>query len=131
MSEWDVYNAYGNRAVLTCVKHVWDVGKSLPFNASYLAEDEYGQKFLYPGMIVAYNDDETMYVPYNEDGSYGELSSYPVGVNYVLYDCTFRDQIIAPATRAAVIEAHCFVYGGSLGDISDEVKEALRLIQWD
>jgi len=125
---------FGHRAILSVIKEVWDVGASLPFDSSYLVADSYGNKFLYPGMILAWKDaNADEYVPYNAAGSYGSYSTYPCGVLYTFHDCTFQKQIVAPATRAAVIEAYCYVFGGSLGVISDTVKEHydMRLIQWD
>lgn len=132
MSTFNVVDTFGSRAVPNVVSKLWDVGESARFDASYLVPDSYGQKFLYPGMIVAYkNTNKNEYVPYSPTASYGPLSSYPVGVNYMLYDCSFRSPIIAPATRAALIEALCFVFGGAVGQISTAVKDALKLIQWD
>jgi hypothetical protein len=79
------------------------------------------------------NGDESMYVPYNAASSYGAYSAYARGILYALYDFTFESQIVAPATRAAAVEQYCWIYGGTLGDISDAVKEAvgMKLIQWD
>lgn len=125
---------FRNRAVLTVLKHLWDVGRSLPFDSSYLTEDAYGNIFLYPGMIVSFKDEtRAEYVPYNSSASYGSYSAYPVGVLYTLYDCTQMRQVVAPATRAAVVEQNCYVFGGTMGVISDVIKQAIgmKLIQWD
>jgi hypothetical protein len=125
----------GNRAVLQVLSRLWDVGPSLPFDRTYVPANSYGERFLYPGMIVGRNCDQSKYVPYSTGGaSYGAYSSYAVGIIYILYDFTYEEQIVAPATRAAAIEAHCYVYGsGTLGSIPDAVKTAtgMKLIQWD
>ena len=122
-----------NRAVLTVVSHVWDVGKSLPFDRVYVPADSYGNRYLYPGLIVGMNDDESMYVPYNAASSYGAYSAYAVGLLYHLYDFTFEAQIVAPATRAAAVEQYCWIFGSTMGSIPDAVKSAvgMKLIQWD
>ena len=128
--------SFQNRAVLNVVNHVWDVGKSLPFQASYLVADSYGSKYLYPGMIVSEDETNGWYVPANVASSYGAYSgfTYACGVIYTEYDCTFENQIVAPATRAAVIEANCYIHGVDVGTaIPDAVKSAIgmKLIQWD
>lgn len=125
---------YKNRAVLNVIKELWDIGKSLPFDSTYLVADSYGNKFLYPGMVVAYKDtNEDEYVPYNASASYGTSSDAPVGIAYTMYDCTFEKQVIAPASRAAVVEANCYVFGGAVGTIASAVKTAagMKLFQWD
>lgn len=124
------------RAVLNPIIRTWDVNRSLPFDSTYLAADSYGNKFLYPGLLVAFNSTLTMYVPYNENGSYGTYSTYLEGVVPSLKDFTYQDQIIAPVSRAAVKEEHCYVYGGSLGDIPAGAKQNMSslsgvFIQWD
>lgn len=123
----------GNRAVLDVLSRLWDVGRSLPFDRSYVPADSYGNRFLYPGLIVGMNDDESLYVPYNVASSYGAYSSYARGILYTLYDFTFEAQIVAPATRAAAVEQYCWIFGSAMGTITDAVKEAvgMKLIQWD
>jgi len=124
----------GNRAVLQVLSRLWDVGASLPFDRTYVPENSYGERFLYPGMIVGKNDDQSKYVPYGTGASYGAYSAYACGVIYTMYDFTYEEQIVAPATRAAAIESLCYVYGsGTLGSIPDAVKDAtgMKLIQWD
>lgn len=125
---------YKNRAVLNVIKELWDIGKSLPFDSTYLTADSYGNKFLWPGMVVAYKDSSVdEYVPYNSGASYGTSSNAPVGLIYTMYDCTFEKQVVAPASRAAVVEANCYVFGGTLGTIASGIKTAdgMKLIQWD
>lgn len=125
---------YKNRAVLNVIKELWDVGKSLFFDSTYLVADSYGNKWIYPGMVVAYKDtNEDEYVPYNASSSYGASSNLPVGVLYTMYDCTFEKQVVAPATRAAVVEANCYIFGGAVGTITSAVKTAagMKLFQWD
>lgn len=131
---YDAVQSFGHRSVHSIVKELWDVGASLPFDSSYLVADSYGNKYLYPGMVVAWKDtNEDEYVPYSAAGSYGTYSTYPAGIMYTFHDCTFQKQFVAPATRAAVVQAYCYVFGGTLGVISDTIKEHydMRLIQWD
>jgi hypothetical protein len=127
--------SFGNRAVLSVLSHLWDVGKSLPMPQSYFAPDSYGNRFIYPGLIVCEDPVNEVYVPANESGSYGVYSyfTYAAGVLYTLYDTSFETQIVAPATRAAVVEQFCYVLGGTLGTVSADIKSAqgMKLIQWD
>jgi len=131
----DAITSISNRAVLTVIKRLWDNGDSLPFESSYLVADDYTSKYLYPGMVVSKDPVNGMYVPANEIGSYGAYSyyAYAAGILYSLTDHTFESQIVAPATRAAVIEDYCYIFGGTLGVIPDDVKNAvgMKLIQWD
>lgn len=130
----DAVQSFNNKAVLSVIKELWDIGKSLPFDSTYLVADSYGNKYLYPGMVVAYSGSyKDQYAPYSAAASYGSYSDAPVGIVYELYDCTMQKQIIAPATRAAVVEQYCYVFGGTLGSIPSAVKTAagMKLIQWD
>lgn len=127
----------GQRAVLKAVEHVMDVNRSLPFDSTYLVADSYGNKFLYPGMLVGFNAAKDKYVPYNENNSYGTYSAYLEGIIYTFYDFTYQDQVVAPASRCAAIEAYCYVYGGAIGTIPLAAKgsavQSLSgvFIQWD
>lgn len=128
---------FKHRAVLRVVSRVVARGKSLPFDRSYVAADTYGNRLLQPGMIVGYNDDKTLYVPWNAASSYGTYSSYAAGILDDMFDFSFEPQIVAPAVNAIAIKAHCYVYGSTLGTIPDAVVQAtgnnfeMRLIQWD
>jgi hypothetical protein len=126
---------FKNRAVLDVLSRMWDVGASLPFDRSYIESTTYGDRFQYPGMLVAFNADKSKYVPWNASGSYGTYSSYLEGILYALYDHTFQEQVVAPATRAAAIVANCYVYGGTIGDIPMTARSATSIsgvqIQWD
>ncbi len=127
--------SFGNRAVLSVLSHLWDVGKSLPIAQSYFSPDSYGNRYIYPGLIVCEDPSTYMYVPANESGSYGAYSfyTYASGILYTMYDTTFETQIVAPATRASAVEKFCYVLGGTLGVVPDDVKSAqgMKLIQWD
>lgn len=127
--------SFANRAVLTVVSRVWDVGASLPFDGTYVGADTYGNEYIYPGMLVAFNSDKTKYVPWSAAGSYGTYSSYLEGVLHNFYDTTWQDQIVAPATRCAAVTSNCYVYGGTIGDIPMTARTASSIqgvqIQWD
>ena len=126
---------YANRAVLTVLSRIWDVGISLPFDSTYLTADSYGNKFMFPGMLVAFNSEKTKYVPWNSAGSYGTYSAYLEGILYVPYDASFQEQVVAPATRCAAVVDNCYVYGGTMGDIPMAARTAQSIqgvqIQWD
>ena len=130
-------HSYSQRAILRVVRKVWDRGKSLPFDQTYTPADTYGNRYLYPGMVVAKNSDETMYVPWSSTSSYGSYSTYACGIIDDLFDCTFESQIVSPATRCVALAAHCYVYGTAMGTIPDAVKQAtghnfeMRLVQWE
>lgn len=126
---------FQNRAVLSVLSRLWDVGISLPFDSTYLVADSYGNKFLYPGLLVAFNATKTKYVPFNASSSYGAYSAYLEGIIYDLYDFSFQDQVVAPATRCAAVVDNCYIYGGTIGDISLAARTAQSIqgvqIQWD
>jgi hypothetical protein len=126
---------FQNRAVLGVVSKVWDVGQSLPFDSTYLSADSYGNKYLYPGLLVAFNADLTKYVPWNANSSYGAYSAYLEGIIYTFYDFTAQDQVVAPATRCAVVVENAEVYGGTFGEVPMAARTASSIqgvqIQWD
>jgi len=132
---FNVVQTFQNRAVLDVLSRLWDVGISLAFDSTYLTADSYGNKWLYPGMLVAFNSEKTKYVPWNSSSSYGSYSAYLEGILYVLQDFSFQEQIVAPATRCAAIVDHCYVYGGTMGDIPMAARTAQSIqgvqIQWD
>jgi len=120
---------------LEVLSKLWDVGRSLPFDSTYLSADTYGNIFLYPGMLVSFNEAGNKYIPFHASGSYGSYSAYLEGIIYTMYEFTFEEQIVAPASRCAAVTGRCYEYGGSIGDISAEAKLAQSLagthIQWD
>lgn len=126
---------FQNRAVLDVLSRLWDVGWSLPFDSTYLSADSYGNNFLYPGLLVAFNSEKTKYVPWNASASYGTYSAYLEGILYTLYDFSFQEQVVAPATRCAAIVDNCWIYGGTMGDIPLAARQAASIqgvhIQWD
>jgi len=127
--------SFANRAVLNVLSRIWDVGASLPFDVTYISSDTYGNKYMYPGMLVAFNSDKTKYVPWNASGSYGTYSTYLEGILHNFYDATWQEQIVAPATRCAAVVDNCYVYGGTVGDIPMTARDAKSIqgvqIQWD
>lgn len=126
---------YENRAVLTVLSKLRNVGRSLPFDSTYLAADSYGNKLLYPGLLVAFNAAQTKYVPHNINGSYGTYSSYLEGIIYTMYDFTFEEQIVAPANDCVAVSENCYIYGGTFGSIPLATRWAHSIqgtnIQWD
>jgi hypothetical protein len=133
----DAITTIANRAVVTAMSKVREVGKSLPFDSTYLTADSYGHKLLYPGLLVSFNSDKTKYIPYNENGSYGTYSTYLEGIIHSLMDFTYQTQIVAPATQGIAIEENCYVYGSAVGTIPLAAKgsavQSLSgvFIQWD
>jgi len=132
---FNAVQTFENRAVLTVLSKLWDAGISLPFDSTYLSAGTYGEKYMYPGLLVAFNATKTKYVPWNESASYGSYSSYLEGLLYIFQDFTFQEQIVAPATRCAAVVENCYVYGGSVGDIPMAARTAQSIqgvqIQWD
>lgn len=132
-----VQKIFNQRAVLRVVSKVYNRGKSLFFDQTYVAANTYGERILYPGMLVAFSSDKTQYVPWSAASSYGTYSSYFAGILDDLFDFTFESQVVAPATRAVAIEEHCYVYGGAVGTVPAAIKQATgnnfegRLIEWD
>ena len=88
------------------------------------------QRFMYPGMIVAQNSAGTYYVPYNASAAYGAGSDTAVGVLREFWNCTLGDPIIEPIKHGKLIEAHCFVLGGTVGTVPAGVKTDLPDITW-
>jgi hypothetical protein len=128
------YSTREHRAVLNVRRaQVGDrFGKDLGFLASYLPANDYGERYLYPGMILAYNTtDQTYFVPYNAGASYGAASDTAIAVLHLLVDSTMEDKpIIEPLVGGDVIEDHCYVQGGTMGSISSTIKTHLKWIQW-
>jgi len=134
---YDVVTEYTHRGVLRAVYEVETRGRSLPFDKQYVAPDTYGNRYLWPGMIVAMNSTRSMWVPWSAAGSYGAYSTYAMGIVDDMFDGTMQYPILAPAVHCRAIEAHCYVYGSAVGTIPAAVKEAsghnfeMRLVQWD
>jgi hypothetical protein len=102
--------------------------ESRMFDRTYVAE-EVNTRWIYPGMILAVNNDGN-FVPYNAAGAYDLGSNEPAGVNHLLYDITYGNQIVSGIWHGKVVQDLCFVYGGTLGSISAAIKTALDDIKW-
>lgn len=99
-------------------------------DSSYFATDSAGQKYAYPGMIVAKDTDTGKYVPYSGTASYGTGSDTAVGVLDTFEDVTLEDVAIAPIFHGSIVERYCHAYGGDLGTVAAGVKTALTDIKW-
>ncbi len=99
-------------------------------DSSYFATDASGNKYAYPGLVLAKDTATNKYVPYSSTTSYGTGSNTAVGVLDRVMDVSLGDEAIAPIYHGALVEAYCFVYGGALGTISGTVKGHLADIKW-
>lgn len=126
----DIYASKTHRAVLEVFdSKLYDTLKARAFRADLIAEDSNGHRYLYPGMIVAQSG--TYYVPYSAAASYGVGSDTAVGILPDFKDATLDTQpVIEPGYHGRVIEAHCYVLGGSVGTVPSAVKTALSDIYW-
>src|SRR3990167_6217946 len=98
-------------------------------DSSYIAEDSTGQKYVYPGLIVAQDTTTKKFVPYSAGASYGTGSDTPVGVMDEFLDVTLGDEAITPVWHGGVIEAHCYLYGSAMGSGLSGVKTTLNKIK--
>lgn len=99
-------------------------------DSSYIAQDSTGQKYVYPGVVVAVDSSTNKYVPYNVSASYGTGSDTAVGVMDEFIDVTLGDVSVTPIYQGKLIEAHCYAYGGAVGTVSNAIKTALAQIKW-
>ena len=101
------------------------------FDSSHILESGLdGQKYVYPGMIVAQDTTTYKYVPYNSSAAYGTGSDTAVGILDEMLELTNGDQACTPVVHGQFIEAHCRVYGLTRGVISSTIKTHLKDIQW-
>lgn len=99
------------------------------FLATYIPENSYGDRFVYPGLVVALSGH--YYVPYNSSASYGTGSDTAVGILTTPVDATMdQEPVISPMYHGQVVEDHCYVLGSSLGSIPAAVKTDLNMIEW-
>lgn len=89
---------------------------------------EGGQLLVRPGLVVAIDSATGKYVPYSETGSYGVGSDAAVGLMDTLENLSLGDVMIDPLVHGAVVEARCYVLGGT--GIPAAVKTALSDINW-
>lgn len=100
-------------------------------DSSYIAADgTTGQKYVYPGLVVAVDSSTNKYVPYSAGASYGTGSNTAVGVMDEFLDVTFGDEAITPIWHGGLIEAYCYVYGSAAGTIAAGIKTSLDDIVW-
>lgn len=131
MTTLSAVQSISHRPVLKVLSKIWEVGKSYFFDSSYAPAGTYGEKYVYPGLLLAYNSATKMYVPYSETASYGTGSDDCVGVLPHILDCTMQPQMIAPAIHGLAIEQYCYVFGGALGTIPAAAKSNVPLIEWE
>jgi len=110
--------------------HLFDRLISNFFDSTYAGEDSTGQKYVYPGLVVARDTDTNKFVPYSSGASYGTGSNTAVGVLDEFLDVTMGDEAITPVYLGKLIEAHVYVYGVAVGTVSGAVKTALARIEW-
>lgn len=96
-----------------------------------LADGRTGQKYVYPGLIMAQRSDTYKYVPYSSGASYGAGSDTAIGILDELLEVTEGDQACSPVYHGHFIEAHCRVFGLARGVISSTIKTHLSLIGWE
>lgn len=100
-------------------------------DATYIAADSTGQKYVYPNLVVARDSSTNKYVPYNAvAGTYGTGCDTPVGVMDEFIDETLGEVSVTPIWHGKLIEAHCYLYGSAYGSIPGAVKTALDDIEW-
>ncbi len=100
------------------------------FDSTYLTENAYGEKYIYPGLVIAVCTGTSKFVPYSAGASYGLGSDTAVGVTHILYNMTYGDKIVSGIWHGTLREDYCYVYGGALGTIAAGIKTALDDIQW-
>lgn len=96
-----------------------------------LANTRTGQKYVYPGLIMAQRSDTYKYVPYNSGASYGAGSDTAIGILDELLEVTEGDQACSPVFHGIFIEAHCRVFGLPRGQISATIKGHIPLMAWE
>jgi hypothetical protein len=131
----DMFSQGPRRSILAvkAVGGLFDRRLSNWLDASKFVVGENGQKEIYPGMVVAQNTSTYKWVPFSEAGSYGPGSdgeNSKVGIMDTFEDVSWGDAAIAPLYHGKVIERHCYVFGGELGDIPAAVKTALPDMEW-
>lgn len=100
------------------------------FDSSYIAANEYLEKYVYAGMILAVDSGTGYYVPYNVSAAYGTGSDTAVGVLHEDYDMSYAGYMVEAVWHGTLIESLCFIYGGAIGTVSNAVKTALDDIVW-
>lgn len=97
---------------------------------AYFTDDDAQQRIVRPGLIVAQETNTKKYVPYNASALYGVGSDTAVGILEVVQDATQEDPSVSPVFHGKVIEAHAFVWNGTLGTVPAAVKTSLNMIEW-
>lgn len=101
--------------------------------ATYFTAGDNGQKYVWPGLIVAKNTSTYKWVPFSAAASYGPGSdgtNSVVGVMDEFVDVTWGDVAIAPIFHGKVIARHCYIFGSDLDSVSAAVKTALPDVEW-
>lgn len=100
------------------------------FDSQYILADAQGQKYVYPGLIVAQDTSTYKYVPYNASAAYGTGSDTAIGILDELLELGAGDQACTPVVHGEFIEANCRVFGLARGVISGTIKTQLVGIFW-
>ena len=108
------------------------------FDESYIAADTNGNKYVDPGMIIAWAavaDDATYgatykFVPYESGGSYGVNSDVAYGILDVRLNATLDGEAVSALYHGQLQERNIYVYGGTVGTVPAAVKTALPDIDW-
>lgn len=119
-------------------RSLYDYRGPLWFDASYVAKDAEGNKYIDPGLICAkakiavdatYGDTWAI-VPYSSSGSYGTGSDTPYGVLDVRLNATLGAEAVAVLYHGQLQQRNCYVYGQAKGVISNTIKTGLPDIDW-
>lgn len=125
----DTFATKNNRAVLTVIASaVKERLGGKHFLASYIPYDSEGNRFIYPGMVLASSG--SYYVPYSSTASYGTGSDTAVGMLNEFWDMTLFMKMVSPVTEGTFYEKYCYEFGGTFGTVSAGAKTALSHIQW-
>lgn len=121
-----------HRAVLEVLAdgHFMRKGSRTLLAEDYIMKDADGNRYLYPGLIIAEDTAGTYYLVFSDSTSYGTNSDVAVGVLREFHNATLGDPIIDPIVHGKLIEAHCYEYEGTFGTISAGVKTELTLVEW-
>lgn len=119
-------------------RSLYDYRGSNWFDESYFPEDEFGDKIVDVGLIVALAavaDDATYgatykFVPYEPGGTYGVNSDEPYGVLDVRLNVGEMQEAISVLYHGQLQQRNCYVLGVAKGTISNTVKDALPDIDW-
>lgn len=123
----------GHRAVLEVLadQHFMRRKSSVLRVGAYIPLADDGTRFVYPGLIVAWETTaQSYYVPFSAGASYGAASGTACGVVREFHDASMGDPIIEPIFHGKMIEKHCYEWGGTVGTLTASVKTDLTMVDW-